>query len=152
MTFLPVDINLNLSLSLYLSQNDCITYKLLFFLFAFSWHFFYSKYFCYYVLCSYLCWYLVLGYDDELFFRNGWLTKDVHPCLQPGPFSEVLTITNVRHASSKYVVFLKNKVQRFHHETKEFWKNIFFTINFLFWEPDVMSKHCFVLRNCTRAY
>ena len=39
--------------------------------------------------------------NDELFLRNGWATKDVYPYFQPGTLSEILTISNLRHAPNR---------------------------------------------------
>ena len=33
--------------------------------------------------------------------RNGWTTKGVIPCYQPGPLPEILTTANLRHAASR---------------------------------------------------
>ena len=38
--------------------------------------------------------------DDELFLWYGWPTKGVYPYFQLGPLSEILTISNLRHAVS----------------------------------------------------
>ena len=39
--------------------------------------------------------------DDELFLWYGWPTKGVKPYFQPGPLSEMLTIADLRHATSR---------------------------------------------------
>ena len=39
--------------------------------------------------------------DDELFLWYGSMTKGVYPCFQLGLLSEILTITNLRHAASR---------------------------------------------------
>ena len=39
--------------------------------------------------------------DDELFLSYGWLMKGVEPYFQPGPLSEILTIANLRHSTSR---------------------------------------------------
>ena len=36
-----------------------------------------------------------------VFFWYGWPTKDVYPFFQPGPLSEILTISNLQHAVSR---------------------------------------------------
>ena len=39
--------------------------------------------------------------DGELSLWYGWPTKGVYPYFQPGSLSEILTITNLRHAASR---------------------------------------------------
>ena len=39
--------------------------------------------------------------DNEMALRNGWTTKGVIPCYQPGPLTEILTTANLRHAASR---------------------------------------------------
>ena len=39
--------------------------------------------------------------DDELFLWSGWPTKGVKPYFQPGPLLEILTIPNLRQATSR---------------------------------------------------
>ena len=43
----------------------------------------------------------ILWDDDELFLWNGVPTKGVYPYFQSRPLSEILVITNLRHAASK---------------------------------------------------
>ena len=39
--------------------------------------------------------------DDELFLWYGWPTKGVQPYFHPGPLSEILTIVNLWHTTSR---------------------------------------------------
>ena len=39
--------------------------------------------------------------DEELFLWYGWPMKGIWPYFQPGPLSEILTIANLRHATSR---------------------------------------------------
>ena len=39
--------------------------------------------------------------DDELFLWYGWQMKGLYPYFQPGPLSEILTISNLQHATSR---------------------------------------------------
>ena len=39
--------------------------------------------------------------DDELFLWYGWPTKGILPYFQPGPLSEIFTVANLQHASSR---------------------------------------------------
>ena len=46
----------------------------------------------------------LLGFDDdddESFLWYGWPTKSIQPYFQPGPLSEIFTITILRHAGSR---------------------------------------------------
>ena len=38
--------------------------------------------------------------DHELFLRNGWPTKGIKPCFQPGPMSKILAIASLQYTAS----------------------------------------------------
>ena len=50
---------------------------------------------------SILCIYSNRSNTIELFLWYGWPRKDAKPYFQPGPLSEILTISNLRHAASR---------------------------------------------------
>ena len=38
--------------------------------------------------------------DHELFLRNGWPTKGIKPCFQPGSMSKILAIASLQYTAS----------------------------------------------------
>ena len=59
----------------------------------------------------YLFWKDVDDGDDELFLHIDWPVKGVEPYFQLGPFSEILTIANLRHAASRIRICAEPKLR-----------------------------------------
>ena len=55
------------------------------------------------------CRYPTINYDndDELFLRNDWPMKGVKPFFEPGPLSKILTIANLWHVASRFLICAK---------------------------------------------
>lgn len=50
----------------------------------------------------FIVYFLELDNDDELFVQNSWQTKGFKPYIQLGSLSEILIITNLRTAASRF--------------------------------------------------